>query len=191
MDSVVHSRMSHAVKIKLSRINTSFVAGAFVLAAPPASARAAAAREPAAVRESAAAPSPEDRRFGLASQWVVDVDGLLTVRLGCLGPRWNRFPSHVAIDGFRAIQPVVRGVQPRGVRGHGRHVFRAKGPRTHGGALGEGGYYIVERLELGAEHQRTPEHRHEHRCGPRPLTTLGDAHFGCLVLRRALSAMRA
>jgi hypothetical protein len=71
--------MSHAVKNKLSRLNTSFVAGAVVLAAPPLSAHTSAANEHAALGKRAARPSPDDRRFGRASQWIVSVDGLLTV----------------------------------------------------------------------------------------------------------------
>ncbi len=69
--------MSHAVKSGLSRINASFVAGAFVLAASPAGARVSRTNEHAAVAERA--PPPGDRRLGRASQWVVGVDGLLTV----------------------------------------------------------------------------------------------------------------
>jgi hypothetical protein len=71
--------MSHAVKIRFSRINTSFVAGAFVLSSPQASARASTGNEHAPVGQATAQRPDGDRRFGLASQWVVGVDGLLTV----------------------------------------------------------------------------------------------------------------
>src|SRR5262249_7488468 len=55
------------------------VGGAFVLAAHPVFARASVANDHIVVAERAAAPSPDDRRFGRASQWGVGIAGPLPV----------------------------------------------------------------------------------------------------------------
>lgn len=70
--------MGHAVNVEFYCINT-FVAGAVVLAGAFLAPRASAVTEHAAARDKPTVPAHNERRLGVASQWVVSLDGLLTV----------------------------------------------------------------------------------------------------------------